>query len=58
MNGTNCVDRVGWLPEYWHVPATLADLECRHGELNGCTACDREDREAELDREPELEAVR
>lgn len=34
--------RVPFLPEVWLVPATLADLECRHGELGGCSRCQLE----------------
>lgn len=55
MSGIGAGARVPFLPEVWLVPATLADLECRHGELGGCTACDRDDRQAELERELELE---
>ena len=33
-------ERVPFLPEVWMVPATLADLECRHGLIGGCRECD------------------
>lgn len=58
MTSTNSADRVAFLPEYWYVPATLADLECRHGEIGGCDACELEAEQAALDRELELEAAR
>lgn len=39
------VDHVPFMPEVWLVPANLADLECRHGNLPGeCAECDRLDR--------------
>lgn len=54
------VDRAGcvhYLPEVWLVPDTLADLECRHGEIGGCDACELEAEQAALDRELELEVT-
>jgi hypothetical protein len=42
----------------WFVPPTLADLECRHGNLWDCDACELDRERAALDRELELEAVR
>ena len=58
MTGTTSVDRVGFLPEYWFVPATLADLECRHGRIGTCDDCGDRDRQVDEQRELELEAVR
>lgn len=49
------VNRVPYLPEVWLVPANLADLECRHGNLWPCDACELEAEQADLERELELE---
>lgn len=57
MTATNCVDRVGWLPELWYVPATLADLECRHGNLWPCDACEREAEQQALEAEVAAEVA-
>lgn len=57
MSAVVKVNRVPYLPEMWWVPATLADLECRHGELGGCDACEVEAEQAALEREQELEVA-
>lgn len=58
MSGTTCVDRVGYLPEYWYVPPTLADLECRHGRLDDCAECEVDEHQVDEQAELEPEAVR
>lgn len=58
MSATNCVDRVGYLPEYWFVPPALADLECRHGRLDDCAECHVAEHHVAEQAELELEAVR
>ena len=42
MSGYSQVDRVEVLAPVWSVPATLADFECRHGNLGRCEACELE----------------
>jgi hypothetical protein len=51
------VNRVPFLPEVWMVPITLADLECRHGELGGCDQCDLGVDDRELADDQALEQV-
>ena len=58
MSTVDRAGRVHFLPEVWLVPDTLADLECRHGAIGTCDACELEAEQAALDRELELEAVR
>ena len=54
MNAAGEVYRVPFLPETWLVPATLADLECRHGRLGGCTDCELEADQSAIAGELEL----
>lgn len=57
MSTVDRAGRVHYLPEVWLVPDTLVDLECRHGEIGGCDACELEAEQAALDRELELEVT-
>lgn len=51
MSAAAEVKYVPALAPIWSVPATLADFECVHGELEGCTQCARADLQAELELE-------
>ena len=58
MSAVDAEARVAVLAPTWSVPATLADFECRHGELSGCTRCAADDLQAELDRQLDLKVGR
>lgn len=38
---------VALLAPTWSVPATLADLECRHGRLDACVDCAGDDHQVD-----------
>lgn len=57
MSTIDRAGRVHFLPEVWLVPDTLADLECRHGEIGGCDACELEADQQALGREVGIEVT-
>ena len=58
MSGLDRSTRIALQAPVWFVPATLADLECRHGRLDDCAECHLDERQVDEQLELELEAVR
>lgn len=58
MNAAERSHRIALQAPVWFVPATLADLECRHGRLDDCAECLGDERQVDEQLELVLEAVR